>query len=423
MDDVAVLKLFDTLNLSDFIKVAMLGPRFRQLIEDHNITGKYSLHSHKISIYVNSALKLHLVNDSSQLIIDQQDEILFAIQQYGHIFKSLQIDIHLNEGYHHLDEVQSLVNKYCSKATQKITIYSLSANYLSKSNVNISFPSAKEVNLIYDPLGYIHNSSIALDKAFPDLEQLYVNRLDDVNYNFPHLKHVYLNPPHLNVDAIHLINFMRLNPQLETMLTPVPNYPTFFSTLNELLPHLENLFCTLLQDSALQIDTFHSVRFKQLKRFSIDAAFAGDWFISSRTLREVLDSFNFDGIEGIAVGTDSAGLLDIMIEKLLVKNTAVKDILINANVTFNQLSSLIPRLPELKKLTVNWRDPSTLDVIKKILEFIVTSDHGLEIVCVELPRRDQMTNEDLLEFVPVGWTYDETEAKQNTQLLRLKRLI
>lgn len=364
MGDVDVLKHIDTLNLNDFFKVSMLGSRFRQLIEDHNITDKYALHSQEIFLSVTSVLVMQFASDSNPtVIIDQPNEILFAIQQYGHLFKSLQIDIDLNEGFDidvHLDQVQSLVSQYCSNAIQTITIYSFSAYYLSNSNLNISFPNAVAVHLIFeynDSDEYVHSSSVALDKAFPRVERLYVSHLVDINYNFPHLKHFYMDASHTNVNATDLINFMRLNPQLETMLTPIPNYPTFFTTVTELLPRLESLFVVLLPDSALQMGTFHGARFPQLKQFSIDAGFMGDWFVSSRTLREVLDSLHFDCIEVISVGTDSSGLLDIMIEKLLLENETVKEIKINANATDNQLSLVISRLPELKNLTVISRDP------------------------------------------------------------------
>lgn len=105
-----------------------------------------------------------------------------------------------------------------------------------------------------------------------------------------------------------------------------------------------------------------------------------------------------------------------------MQNTAVGELTINADVTFNQRSSIY-NIPALSTLSVTMNVRATLDGIKRFLEFVVTSNHGLQIFAVPISRGDLMSNKDVLQFIPRGWTDDERHIEDYKPWLRVTRTI
>lgn len=111
---------------------------------------------------------------------------------------------------------------------------------------------------------------------------------------------------------------------------------------------------------------------------------------------------------------------DLMIE-LIAKNTELRNVTINSELSFEQLCRLIAPLSKLMALTIASYEPSLRGIWNRFLEHIITNNYSLENINVQLFNYGEITHEDLLEIVPIGWSVSGIDTTQHPQLLHLER--
>lgn len=407
--------ILDKLHLSDLLKVASLSPRLQQLIMDHYITISYRLQHSQITVYVDDTVQLQYVNDKNAtgVMAEKHADVLFVLQHFCHMFNELEVEIHPH-GYQYIEEIQSFVNEYCSHAAQEVTLIR-GLNDIYSDELNVSFVNASSVILehyLFDP-----NDAIRLDVAFPLMQKLTVNQETILTHHYPYLTDITLQLFCTKPIDNYLSNFMRLNSQLRRIESTVFDDSTFLLSISELLPHLESLSLRLLASHYYTFDSWPKSQFRCVKDFNLTLDFYGPW---TDKLQELLASIEFEQLETFSLYSENVEPLDFVIG-MIVENTGVTNIAIDAQVSFEQLTRLIEPLPKLKELTLSWSEHTSRDLVGRFLEHTIITNHTLDKFTVRLFANDQVTYEDISEFIPFCWNYNEASIIQNARLLQFHR--
>lgn len=398
------------------MRIAPLHSRFLQLITDHYIIGKYRLHTREISIFLSDGATISYKDDDNMfnVFVYNDEEMLLVLRHFGHILTNLKIKVS-EDGYKNIEEIQSGINNYCANAIQEIILYR-SEKHKGAMDKNISFEHVKKVT--------VHNvglvKSIRLDKAFPLMEILIIDRQRDLNQYYPHLTTVKFPLLYGYSDVTDLSDFVRLNPQLRNLDTPIYNSVTYLTSLSNVLPNLSSLSLGALLSEEYTFDAFPIARFKRVKMFSLNVNLYANARLWTSALREILASIRFDQLESFSLHPTRPESLNFLIG-LIVRNTALHSVIVESELTFDQLSALLTPLQQLEELTVDWQKASTLGVLSRFLEHVIESNHNLEKFTVRLSQYDRLTFADLVEYIPVGWGYNEGSVKENKKLVHIER--
>lgn len=413
LDDYSLMDIFDMLELPDLAKIVPLSPRFHDLIMNHYIKSKYRLHKREIIIieYESGFFRMFYKDDgnSLSLITRQYDEMLIVLQTFGHILGYLDIKISS-----YLEGIQSVVNEHCSNAAQTITITAHSGGNSEK--MMLSFLNA--TTIIVDRYVHLPNGSFRLDIAFPQMQKLVINGQVDLQQHYPHLTEVYfeLGMDAQYLDPSELFPFIRLNPQLRVVKTPAFDSVAYLELLSG-LPNLENLYLELVPQTAYTVRASPMARFRHVKNFTLDV---DAYMASSELAGELLASIQFDQLESFSAYTRHFGRRDFLID-LMVKNTALRNVTMKSIFTVEQLTRLIEALPQLSEINLVWQLESLESTLNAFLEHVVRSNHSVQIVIVHFVRSLDITYDQLVEVVPLGWDVYKPEPMGGLQLLRLER--
>lgn len=364
----------------DLIHLAAMNNRFLQLIADHVITIKYLSQSREITIHADNGLKMWYKNvDGVQILITTSvEEVFAALKYFGHLFKHLQItiseDAHLN-----VERLQSLVNKHCSGA-----FITLQIRVSSVIDMDLSFPNASEVAFAVKP-------HLALSIVYPPTETLTESELESRERTKRFLSRMY------PVQIQPLVNFMCLHPQLLSFQSHIPINSTYLAALNDCLPNLEKLSVTLFPQFIYDEQTWPINRFRNVEHFSVRA----DGYQWTRS--PILESIQFDHLRIFEVVYCQHMQVDFLIG-IIVKNTAVKSVVFNIELSPQQLSTLITSLHELTDLAVYVDIPSTGSSIRERLRDVIASGHPLARLTL---RSYQSIDKDFCSSIPQGWTCEK----------------
>lgn len=341
-------------------------------------------------------------------------EILFFLQRFGHIFTDLKIKVSV-DGYKQIEQIQAGINKYCTNAIQEIIVYR-EEKHKGAMDKNISFVHVKKVT-VYN-LGIV--KTIRLDQAFPLMEVLNIDRQRDLDQHYPHLTTIKFPLQYGYSDVSDLSDFVRLNPQLRNFDSPIYNNATYLTSLSDMLHNLESLSLGALLSEEYTFDAFPIARFKRVKSFSLNVNLYANARLWTSALRQILASIQFDQLESFSLHPTRPQSIDFLIG-LIVRNTALRSVVVESELTFDQLTALVTSLPVLKELTVDWQKASTLGVLREILEHVIRSNHNLETFTVRLSQYDQLTFADVAELIPHGWSCNEASAMENNKLIHIER--
>lgn len=321
LDDFSLMGVFDWLHVSDLVKLAASNARFQQLIEDHYITAKYRLENREILIILAKTVTIKYKNEKNfwSPIVHKHDEVQLLLQNYGHICSHLRVEIQ-SAGYKYVEEIQFLVNRHCSKAFQEIMLRRDDCS--AAENVNISFLNAVDVFLLHT-----------------EFEPVDPIRDIDLTNHYPHLTEIVFPAKYGYSDGIDLSGFMRLNPQLQRIESPIFDDVAYLKSLSELLSNLESLSLGVLT-SRYTISSFPLARFENVKKLSLNPYLQGDLRFWSDKFQQLLESLQFDHLESFSVVFDESGPLDFLIE-MIVQNAQLQHLLIHSELTFEQFSRLI----------------------------------------------------------------------------------
>lgn len=423
LDDYSLMQILDMLELIDLANVATLSTRCQQLIVDHYIKVKYRWHEKKILLHIQSMLTMEYRKAEfvHTRIATDYDEVLIILKAFGHIFKDIDIQI-ISSGYKYVEEIQSFVNAHCSNAVQKIDIFN---HHIYTANdgfptVNMSFANATDIRITTND--YFPNDPFRLDKAFPQMQKLQVGCSIDLHHHYPHLTNVmfyilYMEGRQAGYNPRDLPTFLRLNPQLSRIESPAYNISSYLPNLSE-LPNLQSLSLRLLPRIAYGFAPQPITRFRHVKDFSVQVDSYGEAHNGEELQKEILASIQFDQLESFSVKSYNPANLNFLIETI-VKNTALRTVEINAVFTFEQLATLVASLPQLNELNIIWKGESSGLVLNEFLEYIGANNHSLHNINVDFNKYKGLRFENLLRFIPSGWSYSQTIAHQSN-LLQLK---
>lgn len=417
LDDFSLLAVFDFLRLPDLFNIGTLSRRFHDLTVIHFLIPKYHLNERDVSVISYLETYLALYEDDELTSIDGHKQTLNILQLFGHIFKRITIKVQPG-GYKNVADISHYINEYCSAdALQEVIMYR--GKYIIDDG-NYSFKNVRIVTLrhIHD-----HDDSIQLNDAFPRMEQLdidYGSNLSYIHFNFPHLLSFRLHSSSCSDNDLMLRTFYRLNRQLRSVEAPMFVNHAYLTYLNEMLPNLESLSIRNLNSEIYgsNLIAHDVVRFKNVKHFSLDLfTYNREWNVG---IRQRLSSIQFDHLESYTVTSNVIDSTDYLIG-LIVRNTAVANITIpSSELKYEQLSTLIDTLPNLRELTIGWAERETCDELGRffVKAFETTRLEKINVLILETYG---LWMTDVLEIVPPGWTTTETRVVKTSYLLQLER--
>lgn len=165
---------------------------------------------------------------------------------------------------------------------------------------------------------------------------------------------------------------MKLNPQLVTLDTVIPNNNQFFTDVNKHLPNLQTLKLEVWPSLLTNVFPLQTVRFSNAKSFSLNIANQDILGLSGYIL-SLVQPLRFESLETIYVATGSEHVLDILIQELILINSKLRKLVLYSGVTTDQFTKLISWLSELKEFIMPCRGPSTRDLIESFLEEVNTT--------------------------------------------------
>lgn len=262
------------------------------------------------------------------------------------------------------------------------------------------------------------NHPFRFDAAFPQMRKLTFECELDLNHHYPHLTAIVFKHYEYNSD---LAEFVRLNPQLRTIKSPVFNNSMFLASISE-LPNLENLYLEFLplQDFPRNSD-FPIARFKHVKNFYLNVHTRGSGNIWNDEFGRVLATVQFERLESFSFISSNQDPVEYFLIGMVANHTALQKLTIDAEITLDQSLEIFASLAELKELTITWHERSSYGTWNRILAHVVTSNHTLERFTMHMSYHDSVSAPYLLQFVPDGWRFNTEEATQNPQLLYLER--
>lgn len=331
LDDFSLMNIFDQLGLNDLSKLVLMNPRFRQLITDHYIIRQYHLHDRLI--YIDNRVEIKMYSQefgTVDQIANSYDEILSILEGFGEMFEQLKIVVDPH-GYKHLDGIQRLINKHCSKAIQEVRLtveYASNAvdSYEIDLFANVSFLNATDVTL--ERRGADDIPPIRLDVAFPRMQKLTTNSVKDLNHHCPYLNETILNLwtnyPHLPT----ILEFIRLNPQIRSIELPLLSDETYLKTMSEFLPNLESL--SLRLSEVLLVRPLPVAQFKHVKHFTLADGRVQAILWNQKDIRPTLKSLQFDILESFTVAKSIHPTATDFVVDLIIQNTALQNVTIDS---------------------------------------------------------------------------------------------
>lgn len=418
LDDFSLLEIFDKLDFFDLVKLSTLGPRFHQIIVDHYIIAEYRLHEKKLYIKIGYTVSTHVYpnDDSNSLYTEKEEEVLAVLQYFGNVFNSIKLEI-FALGYKYVEEIQYALNKYCFKTTQEITLHRRLPR-VDDLNVNFSFLHAADVNIEHFPFEPIE--PMRLDISFPRMRKLIIDREVDLIHHYPHLTEFISSIFGWSLNLPGFYDFMRLNPQIRSIDITIYNDAMFLTSLSELLPNLETLSLGLLSANDYNFDFSSIARFKHVKKFNLNVDLHMRPYNSwTDRLHQIIDSIEFDSLHSFSVQSLNPESFDYLIG-LIARNSELKNVSINSELSFEQLCRLITPHSKIIELTIDSQETSLRGIWNRFLEHLTIS-HSLEKLTVQFFKYGEISYEDLVEIVPFGWSISGIEAKEYPQLIHFHR--
>lgn len=420
LDDFNLLAIFDHLKLSDLLAIGSVNHRFRDLVARHFIIPKFGLNDREIMILADKNVYLgeNDVDDEPISYTVGLHRTLTVLQTFGHIFERLDIRIRPN-GYKFIGEIASVINRYCSKAVQKVTLFR--GNGIT-SDSPFSFENATILRIRHiSATGY--KETLRIDAAFPLLQEIDIDYGSDLTFlhqYMPNMRHLALLSSYSNDDETHLLEFFRLNGQLRSLRTPMFYKLSYLHAVSQLLPDLESLVIKNLNTHVYVRDsaTRHTAHFKNVRHFTLDLfTYNCKW---NGALRDRLDVIEFDNLDTISVTSNVDNSEDYLIG-LIVRNAAVRRVeLPSTELDGDQLMRLLAGMKELDELTMSWSDRSTRDVLWQFMSDAL--DSKLQKLNVLALENGELRVSDIVETVPAGWKHSGNRRFRSMDMARFERI-
>lgn len=411
LENYSLMGVFDYMHVNDLIKIASLNQRFSQLILEHYMITKFKLHTHVIQLYIGQRVLLSCIIDSenSVTIAENYDETIFVLEAYGHIFSQLRLEL-APHGYEYMEGIRSSINKYCVNAETALKIYR-NNNDLTDSDVSITNATSIYLCLIY---GNLYKNPLRLDKAFPYMQRLELDHNTDLSFHYPHLNEFLFHDGGDQRYHWNWFDFVRLNPQIHRVETPIFNNNTYLPSLSKMLPNLDTLSLRTLRDIYYHDMAIEIARFNRVKYFTIDLLLDDrQW---NDNVHEMLASIQFTRLESFTVNTRVWASFSFMLE-LALENTALQHLSFTSyKVNLQHLNRMVQTLPQLKELIISCYDSSTFDELMVFLGDVISNQYALGTLTLTIKKSD-----DIEEIVPEGWNYKLIGFDNRVKTIQISR--
>lgn len=403
LDDFSLVMIFDWLNLIDLSHMAILNPRYHELIVRRVVP---KLNEGQVDIWITKNECTTIAHECNKRIQRQvasgYNEALSILRAFGSIFTKLRIVVSF-DGYAFMGEFSQSIALNCPQAIQEIKLYRE-----PNENIHFSLPNVTSVILKYfDNVIY---SNYMLDEMFPRMESLITdgaNNLSFLGHHFEHLRHFHLDYSAEDDNGLEL--FMKLNPQLRSFKSQINWNQKYLKEVGGLLPNLEYLDVEfLLANSRIVPDSNDIIHFKRVKSFSLSLPNVNTDLTEG--IRNTLTAIRFPTLESFKLNMNIANskgfLLDLIAQNRDLNNVDIQ----NFAFTYDDLVRLATALPKLEQLTLTSLTYGEIFDLHKFL--VVNRTLGKVFVCTESPGQHIfLANRHLFEGWNLKWENSATWEK------------
>lgn len=422
------MNVLDFVDVGDLAVIASMSSRNRQLIVDYYLND-----------LENSSLQAIIYNKDQDsrayylpvdknvpddiLLCTGHQQILTTLEAFCSTFSDLDITFDSDYELHQplTEKLSNLVNDHCSTVSQKITIRTV-----SRSAGAFTFENASSVSLRVAT----DFTQFAVEKHFPRVEKLAIHLF----YRFtlkqylPDLRHFELTEHERGL--FDLRAFGELNPQIQSITLETGGLLNTLHEVNEVFPNLEALsykptlepmnsfYGVFLGQPALQSNIVQSVRFRNVKRYTLDlsvfyglGAF-GDSFTN-------LMSVNFDRLESLEFITQTTADLNVQLAIIYHYNQLRSLTFTSFHIPRVIMEELVSSLPQLKELKLSGGSSN----VEEFLQFM-DLDSQLETLHVLMLGGETTRRQFSQATLPGRWVISEKHLENNRQsknLITFKR--
>lgn len=382
LDDFSLMSVFDLLSLNDLLLLAQMSPRFYDIITKHYLIGKFRLHEQRIVMRVDGRFS-SVFYPSEVMARDDSDRMFWVVEQYGHVFGHIYIDIY-KFGDADSRKFIEHVNHYCKNAKKEIDIHKLIEGTL------IEQPFSFDNNTYRVRMSSYGNEDIAWNDLFPALEHLTLGSIEkSIAQHHPHLKTIILGKNDADYTDPNVLELIRSNPQLRHFHSKTFDNVTYVQYINEMLPNLEWLS---LEMKIVYENDSTVVDFKNVRKFSFNvfSSFGVPAFWS------FIGNIRFDQLEEMELDIIWKVPLTEQLIRMIAVNRGLKTFKTSIPMSHVTFVQLVEALPELRVLTFDWYEG-----IHETLSAIFSGRYGLENVTIRY--WDRGTANDYKDIIPANW--------------------
>lgn len=386
LHDIALLEIFDRMDLAQLINTADLGPRYRDLITQHSAK-KFQFHEKTIKISLSSMKGQSDIDISSEnkISIKSVAAILKTLRNFGHLISKLEIDVlSMRPSEQHL--IDQYINEYCRSALVEICCKYFNENTMdawkkpfeSVEKVTLEFgsinePTGNRLNETFPKMRYLKH------RMFKTIAKLHTEQ----HYPFLVFFEVFYR------ESVDLKQFLTLNRQLQTLHIWYSVEMEFFQFLNQTLPDLEDLQFTLDGTNHLGDDVHDSILLSNVKRLAIE------W--KSRDYHEI-ERFTeiFPNIEEFKIFFYEIQVPSQWIEVITQMKALKKLTIVTGRLNTQEFCRIMSELTNLAELTVEFDE----HVSNSVIESMEQHESLQKVTFVEM---NEANRKFACETISLGW--------------------
>lgn len=379
--------------------MADAGIQFRSMIIDHYMIPKYLLHKKVLRIALSEN---YYDSETEKFNIYTYPIVLRFLQNFGHIITKLEFEAAIyDKGEATI--ITQYVEKYCSTSLIEINCRDYPLN---KSN-----QSFEKVHVV--DLEFSHEmTDLQIHRIYPYLAKLKLRMYNPVSdnvhaYPCPNLKELDFHEIRDSKNASFITNFLRLNPQLQTI-----RLKTFvsFETLLVIRDKLSNLTSlTLAHRKNDFLQSKQIIHLPNVEHFTLDVI----WYDLGDFERFPI---TFDNL--ISLEISSLALKGVMID-LIEQNKKITSLSLPLSNIWDLFASMISirlrELSELELIRLWWSNEMTADDLSDLL------DNAEKLKKIIFSTWSGVHTSDLFSKIPKEWQISDISASDGMHFLTLER--
>lgn len=398
IDTYSLLNIYDHLDFDDLVNVALIDSHYSDLITRHYMIAKYRIHEKLIRISNNPD---NATDHPDILSIRNYETILQFLQLFGHLITKLEFSHYYSDS--EAPTINRFIAEHCSTSLTEIILKGVGVYLISETKqqfekvVHVSFSDSN-----------IYADNLKLERIFPRMEYLELNivrfiriaSIGSLVQTHSHLKHFHYNDRRIDGNDSFLRDFIKLNPQLQTLCLRKLISLDFLQVASENLPKLETLL--ILNNFP---NPFHEKRihFKSVRNFT---------FVD-RDSSQIFNNFplSFDSLEIFRVFSELS--ID-EIGSFIKENRNLSVLLMpwtGLGYDYSIFFDIISEIKELEELRFKWSNNMDQDGVL----YLMSEFQKLRKVtfCVHGNECEQLTG-----MTPQQWQFIQEETQKDCTFQR-----